>query len=892
MKFEIIEKKSQNQKRDSIPIWEKIKQKVSIPEIYPKTLNNNNRGDCCNHQNTKSASFQYYPETKSWSCYSCGVGGDVIKLYSYIHNLNQNHTIKEMCENYNIEFEAYDKEYYKTYEEIKEIFKEFMEKCHNNLNFKQDYKKDLMNRRGFTLETIELFKIGLFDDSIKKYIENKYPKKLLQETGFLSEKGNWIIGKRIIYPYLNQNNEPMYFIFRLIDFEPDFRPKDKYVKQRKTDYVKEIPFGLNSIYSLKKKPLIITEGITDAISVIQAKYPCLSPVTTRIKKTDIEKMITYCKRFEKVIVINDNEEFKKNNDGEIKNSGLEGSIDTIKVLIPNKINAYIGIIPNPKKLEKIDLDDYLKTDGEKKLIELVESSIEGLEFFINNLNDFNYSTNDIKDILELLPLDDVVKRKRIYTKIKRITNGELNFKDLDIIWDQIITERKEHQENELVSKAEEEKKDDQKKEIPKELREKVNKFLNSEEKFKVVNDVLEFDIVGEDNNKQLLFILLLGAYFNMHQITLLIGESSGGKTYIVEKVIELFPNEDVFTITGASAKAIHYREWNERILFFNEVQRNYEIIESLKDFGDQGIKYIVTIKDTNGNLTTREITIGLMSIVATTTKENINNELMNRAWRLEPDLSKEQSKKIVKETFGKVANGFEALRKEREKKEKQNLIKIAFQIVKEEYNFDRVDIPYINVLNDILNYDFEKIRRDKDKLIYLIKIITAYNFKIREFYEFNNYRILLAHPNDLIVAMEYGHEIFRYISRNLTPEKVKITDTILNMTSKKEKWFTTNQIFKKFKEKVGYTKQKKSFTRLLKALCDDNYLTSKKEGRSNKYKLEGKIEPIVKDFNLIDKVDEALDIYEERVDNLIKNENVKFNEKGILLKEIQDISLE
>ena len=94
------------------------------------------------------------------------------------------------------------------------------------------------------------------------------------------------------------------------------------------------------------------------------------------------------------------------------------------MLIPYKINAYISIIPNPKKLDKIDLNDYLKTNEKEKINKLINDSIEGLEFFIEELQDYEYKTEDIKEILKLISEDDVVKKKRIFTKIKNI--AELN----------------------------------------------------------------------------------------------------------------------------------------------------------------------------------------------------------------------------------------------------------------------------------------------------------------------------------------------------------------------------------------------------------------------------------------------------------------------------------
>ncbi len=200
-------------------------------------------------------------------CHKCKKVMDVIEVYAILNNLERSEAINKLAKQYNIPFGKMDQKQIEIEKKVQYIFIDFMMKCHNNPIFQNKYVLIEMKKRGFTKETIENFKIGLFDGSIKKYMNATYSKDDLQKAGFINKKGNWSFDKRIVYPYLDQNNKPQYFIYRLIDSDPDFNKKAKYIKQIKTIYIKEIPFGLNSIYTLRKKPLIITEGMTDAISV-------------------------------------------------------------------------------------------------------------------------------------------------------------------------------------------------------------------------------------------------------------------------------------------------------------------------------------------------------------------------------------------------------------------------------------------------------------------------------------------------------------------------------------------------------------------------------------------------------------------------------------------------
>jgi len=442
-------------------IWSKIKEKITIPDIISLE---NGRCECLLGQSItgENPSCQYNELEDILFCHKCNKGMNVIQVYAIINNLNNSNAIKEIVKQYKIEFGEYDKKYIKTESEIEELFQNFMEKCHKKLINNKEHYESIKNRRDFTDNTMETFKIGLFDDSIKDYMETTYSNELLKNAGFKShskkdkeKKGKlfWKWGKRFVYPYLNRNHNPYYFIYRLIDSEPDFNKNAKYIKQIKTKYIKEKPFGLNSIKK-QKDLLIITEGITDAISLHQIHFQYLSPVTVKIKKTDIIKMISYCKDYDKVVVINDNEEFSKNN------SGLEGSIHTLKVLIKHNINCFIGIIPNPKKLKKIDLNDYLRPqkDAIKKLDIIIEESVNGIEFLTNTINEKS-SQDDLIEILEILPKNDFITQedvlkelaKKRNTTLKSIRNTYKQYQD-----NQLLKEKKEQTRIQKQKKSERE----------------------------------------------------------------------------------------------------------------------------------------------------------------------------------------------------------------------------------------------------------------------------------------------------------------------------------------------------------------------------------------------------------------------------------------------------
>lgn len=163
---------------------------------------------------------------------------------------------------------------------------------------------------------------------------------------------------RIAFPYLSADREPVYFIGRQTDESPGTHPA-KYIKQRVDpggNGPKEPIFGSWSVRP--GDPLIITEGITDALIVLQSGNPCISPVTTRFKSERILDAVRWCRAAEAPIyIINDSEESGTGDSGAaITAYHLAGHLSGDRV--------YIGTLPRPGGVEKVDLNDFLRSGGD------------------------------------------------------------------------------------------------------------------------------------------------------------------------------------------------------------------------------------------------------------------------------------------------------------------------------------------------------------------------------------------------------------------------------------------------------------------------------------------------------------------------------------------------
>jgi DNA primase len=200
---------------------------------------------------------------------------------------------------------------------------------------------------------------------------------------------------RIVFPYWNKNFVA-YFIGRRVDgitSDADYE-KAKYKKllthSEKHEYVSryvanDVFFGEDSVVGHVDR-LIVTEGVTDAISALNAGFPCISPVTVRFKDKDIAKLVEFGSRSKEIFVVNDEEEGKVHaTTGRVFYPGLEGALKTAKAFFDGGLDARILRLPRDEGQSKVDLNSFLKDKGKDALIEAMRSALPYPQFLINDI---------------------------------------------------------------------------------------------------------------------------------------------------------------------------------------------------------------------------------------------------------------------------------------------------------------------------------------------------------------------------------------------------------------------------------------------------------------------------------------------------------------------------
>jgi DNA primase len=266
-------------------------------------------------------------------------------------------------------------------------------------------------------------------------------------------------------------------------------------------------------------------------------------------------------------------------------------------------------------------------------------------------------------------------------------------------------------------------------------------FLKTKELLKRLNvQIGKSGIVGEENSRLLLFLIII-SYMNKSPIHGIVQGSSGsGKTHIIGSIADLMPGEDVLRFTRITESSLY--NWGEFDLF-----RKIIIIEDLDGLKEEALYALrelisnqflsssVSMKDKKGNnKSTRKEVKGQFSSLSATTKGETYEDNMSRSFLIAVDESKEQTQRIIENQNKRNAG-------EIDPKEKQIAVAFIQAMVRNLKHYEVIN-PYATKLQ--LPEKVHKIRRLNEMYQAVIKQVTF----------LNQYQRQLTKDNQLITEIE------------------------------------------------------------------------------------------------------------------------------------------
>ncbi|MDY6769129.1 MAG: toprim domain-containing protein [Candidatus Nanohaloarchaea archaeon] len=257
-----------------------------------------------------------------------------------------------------------------------------------------DLHENIQERRDFPPELIEDVQIGFLSGEDIDILRQRFEEQVLKDSGLFGETGDGELychlANRIVYPY-RRGKRTYFMIGRAL---PDSDADDKYRKTRVTDFNRHI---LLEYRTDNDDELIITEGVTDAISAYHAGHTVVSPVTRQFRDKDVEKLVNRAEHFDTVYIAMDQ-------DG----PGQEGAEKTARELVRSGIDPVMVELP-----EGQDLDDYTSLNGYDLDVLLgdadtyLRNRVQQAEEADGN-SDNQERSRIVKDVLELIRDWDVV----------------------------------------------------------------------------------------------------------------------------------------------------------------------------------------------------------------------------------------------------------------------------------------------------------------------------------------------------------------------------------------------------------------------------------------------------------------------------------------------------
>ena len=341
--------------------------------------------DCPNHKSSSHRSLHILLDKQGWYCFGCGVGGDVLQLVEFVESgtvtSGQSGPMPESHQRAR-DFLAAKAElpplagYGLSPERLRETEAEreldvrvqdaltaLASFYHRRLKDAPEVLEWLTSHYAISEETIDTLRIGYAangpcEENGKKCAgvlsalttgQNLFTPRELDATGAFRPAGQDglipFFDGRVVFPYWS-HGRVVFLIGRKTPWTPDRDwEKGKYRKLpvHNSQSNRHIAPSIDNshLYNedcLLTRPerVIITEGVTDCIALMERGFPAISPVTVQIRGSDWDRLLPKLRGVRTVYICQDNE---------ISQAGINGALKTAGVLIQHKIRTRLVILP-------------------------------------------------------------------------------------------------------------------------------------------------------------------------------------------------------------------------------------------------------------------------------------------------------------------------------------------------------------------------------------------------------------------------------------------------------------------------------------------------------------------------------------------------------------------
>jgi hypothetical protein len=254
-------------------------------------------------------------------------------------------------------------------------------------------RKYFTDGRGWDDDTLEANRLGYApaSDGLRDALMRKgHDKAAMHATGLFTEDLRPLWQGRYVLPYFDETGAPVYAIARTTgdvgggaagyDGHPEDFLAGKYAKVKHTD--DRVPFS-EPIWGLQTledgEPVLVAEGIADAITARERGFSVLSPVAKEFKEDHYPPLLDAVEAHDipRVYVVADNDPWEPDemdayeDPEQIRDAvtlpaapaGVGGALRTAEHLQENDVDVHVAVPPAPRGGEN-DLDEFLQEWGD------------------------------------------------------------------------------------------------------------------------------------------------------------------------------------------------------------------------------------------------------------------------------------------------------------------------------------------------------------------------------------------------------------------------------------------------------------------------------------------------------------------------------------------------
>ncbi|MBD3168141.1 MAG: DNA primase [candidate division Zixibacteria bacterium] len=403
---------------------ERVKQSADIVDIIGSFVKLTRRGRnfvaLCPFHSEKTPSFSVSPDKQIYYCFGCGTGGNVFKFIMEHEKMSFVEAVKYLAERTGITIEETQSSSKQSAESTDRLYNanniafEYFRLCLDKIegNTAQKYIK----QRKISSSAVEEFGIGYAPDKTSGLIKfaNKKGVKTddLLAAGLVSKTTSGyrdFFRERLIFPIMNLSGRVVAFGGRtLSDGE-----KAKYINTPETPVFKKGSqlFGLNLSREeiRKKREAIVVEGYTDLISLYSSG---IKNVVCSSGTAFTPSQAALLSRFaEKVIILFDSDA-----------AGLKAAGRSVGELLSKGLDSFICVLPRGE-----DPDSYIKAQGAKSLMELLDEALPypefkrmvvGKPFSVLSVNEQDELIMELTEVI--YTIDDPLKRRLLTDRMEKV----------------------------------------------------------------------------------------------------------------------------------------------------------------------------------------------------------------------------------------------------------------------------------------------------------------------------------------------------------------------------------------------------------------------------------------------------------------------------------------